>query len=372
VWEFVEGGAEDQVTVRRNRAAFEQLAFRPRVLVDVSKVDQSTTVLGQRLATPLILAPTGMCGMAIPQGELAAARAATRAESLFTLSTMSGVSIEDVARLAPGPHWFQLYVCRDRDLTRRLIERARVAGYRALVLTTDVPVFGRRESDYRNGAIPPRVTWRNAWETGRKVGWLWRMARHGHFDFANFSDIAVKTKRLAFQRGEFVNSQLDPSVGWHDLEWFRSLWQGPVAIKGIMTAEDARRAVECGADAVIVSNHGGRQLDGLPAAVDVLPEVVDAVGDRAEVILDGGVRRGTDVVKAMALGARACMMGRPYIYGLAVAGEAGVALALSMLYREIEKALALVGCSRLSDLDRSFLRTAGPVRPSGIAAPDSR
>lgn len=365
VFDFIEGGAEDEVTLRRNRSAFERLTFRPRVLVDVSHVDPSTTVLGQRLDTPLILAPTGLCGMAAPRGEVMAARAAVRAGSVFTLSTMSAVSLEDVARLAPGPHWFQLYVHRDRGLTRSLVERARAAGYHALVLTVDVPVVGRRERDIRNGALPPRITWHNALDSARKFGWLWRLAREPWIDFANFKDESGSTRRRIFAQGAYVANQLDPAVVWDDLDWLRSLWPGPLAVKGIMSAEDARRALDYGVDAVIVSNHGGRQLDGLPAAVEVLPEVAEAVGHRADVILDGGVRRGTDVVKAVALGARACMIGRPYLYGLAAAGEVGVRHVLAMLSAEIERALALLGCPVLAGLDGSFVRTAREAVPTG-------
>lgn len=357
VFDYIDGAAEDEVTLHRNQAAFERLTFRPRVLVDVSQVDQSTTVLGQRLRSPLILAPTGLCGMAAYRGEVLAARAAVRMGSIFTLSTMSAVSIEDVAREVPGPHWFQLYVWRDRDLTRSLVERAQAAGYTALMLTVDVPVLGQRERDLRNGAtIPPRVTVRNAFDSLQKIGWLWRMARNPWIDFANVKGAARTSQSGAFALGRYVNEQFDPSVDWHDLAWFRSLWSGPLAIKGIMTAEDARRAVDLGVNAVVVSNHGGRQLDGLPAAIDVLPEVVDAVDGRAEVILDGGVRRGSDVVKALALGARACMIGRPYLYGLGASGQAGAEQAISILRAEIARTLALLGRPTLADLDRTAVR----------------
>lgn len=357
VFDFIDGAAEDEVTLRRNREAFERLTFRPRVLVDVSRIDQSTTIFGQRLRTPLILGPTGLCGMATVRGELHAARAAVRGGSIFTLSTMSAVSIEDVARLAPGPHWFQLYVWRDRELTRSMVERARHAGYRALVLTVDVPVPGQRERDLRNGAtIPPKVTVRNAIDSLQRVGWLLQMARDPWIDFANVKGRARGTGGGAFRLGAYVAEQFDPSVNWDDLAWLRSIWSGPIALKGIMSAEDARKAVEYGVEGVIVSNHGGRQLDGLPAPIEVLPEVVDAVGDRAEVILDGGVRRGTDVIKALALGARACMIGRPYLYGLAAGRQQGVEDALRILQAEITRGLALLGRPRLADLEPSALR----------------
>ena len=357
VFDYIDGGAEDELTLRRNREGFERITFRPRVLVDASARDQSTTVLGQRLETPLILAPTGLCGMAAPRGELLAARAALRAGAIFTLSTMSAVSIEEVASQVPGPHWFQLYVWRDRDLTRSLVERAAKAGYRAMMLTVDVPVPGQRERDVRNGAtIPPRVTVRNALDVARKIGWLYRTARAPRIDFANVRNSSGDARGAFLSLGAFVSSQFDPSVSWKDLAWFRSIWPGPLLLKGIMSAQDARLAVEHGVDAVIVSNHGGRQLDGLPGAIEVLPEVVAAVRGHTEVIFDGGIRRGSDVVKAIALGARACMIGRPYLYGMGAAGQAGVERAIDILRTEIDRVQALVGRPTLADLDPSAVR----------------
>ena len=355
VFDFIDGGAEDEVTLRRNETAFKQITFRPRVLVDTHVRDQSTTVLGQRLSTPLILAPTGLCGMAAPRGEILAARASLNAGVIFTLSTLSAVSIEETAREAPGPHWFQLYVWRDRDLTRSLVERAAAADYRAMVVTVDVPVAGQRERDLRNGAtIPPRVTLRNVFDSLQKIAWLVGMARHPRIDFMNVARPGDQRGPLAL--GPFVNSQFDPSVSWADLTWFRSIWPGPLVLKGIMSAEDALRAVDHGVDAIVVSNHGGRQLDGLPAAIEVLPEVADAVADRIEVLFDGGIRRGTDVVKALALGARACMVGRPYLYGLAAQGQAGVERAIDLLRAEIDRAQALLGRPQLADMDRRTVR----------------
>ena len=362
VFDFIDGGAEDEVSLRLNRTAFERLTFRPRVLVDAGGLDQSTTVLGQRLATPLILAPTGLCGMAAPRAEVLAGRAATACGVVFTLSSMSAVSIEDTMREAPGPHWFQLYVWRDRELTRSLVERAAAAGYRALVLTVDVQMLGQRERDLRNGAtIPPRVTPANALDSVQHIGWLLQMARNPRVDFVNVAAARRDGGGGPLSLSGYVNAQFDPTVSWKDLDWLRGLWRGPLAIKGIMTAEDAERAVAAGVDAVIVSNHGGRQLDGLPASIDVLPEVVDAIGDRAEVILDGGVRRGGDVVKALALGARACMIGRPYLYGLGAAGQAGAEMAINLLRVEIARVLTLLGRPTLAELDRSALREGYPT-----------
>ena len=359
VFDYIDGAAEDEVTLRRNREGFERITFRPRVLVDTSTRDQSTTVLGQRVETPLILAPTGLSGMAAPRGELLAARAALRAGTIYTLSTLSAVSIEEVASEVPGPHWFQLYVWRDRDLTRSLVERAAEAGYRAMMLTVDVPVFGQRERDVRNGAtIPPKVTARNALDSARHLGWLLRMARHPRIDFANARGRPGDTG-AAFSLSAFVSAQFDPSVSWKDLEWFRSIWPGPLLLKGIMSAEDARLAVEHGVDAVVVSNHGGRQLDGLPGSIEVLPEVVEAARGRTEVLFDGGIRRGSDAVKAIALGARACLIGRPYLYGMGTAGQAGVERSIGILRAESDRVQALIGRPTLADIDRSAVRLPG-------------
>ena len=364
VFDFIEGGAEDEWTLGRNRAAFDRLSFRPRVLVDVSRRDQSTTLFGQSLSSPLMLAPTGLCGMAAPRGELLAARGAVAQGVPFTLSCMSAVSIEDVAREAPGPHWFQMYIWRDRALTRSLVERAHAAGYRGLMITVDAPIPSQRERDLRNGAtIPPRITWRNALDSARKLGWLTSMARNPRIDFANIADYGFTTGRGPLSLGPFAQSQFDPSTDWEDLAWFRSIWPGPLGLKGVMSAEDARRAVDEGVELIIVSNHGGRQLDGLPSALEVLPEVVDAVKGRAEVVLDGGVRRGSDVIKALSLGARACMIGRPYLYGLAAGGQAGVERALTILRLEIDRAQALLGRATLADLDRSVVRGPAAWQP---------
>jgi L-lactate dehydrogenase (cytochrome) len=326
-------------------------------LVDVSKRDQATVVLGERLATPVLVSPTGMAGLCWPKGEVAAARAAQDAGTIYTLSTHSSCSIEEVAAGAPGPLWFQLYVWQNRDLTRSFVERARVAGYRALVLTVDVPIISRRERDIRNGfTIPPRITVRNALDTLRRVGWMRRVLFGPRLTLANLVGAPGAPRTDIVTLGGVANRQVDPSVAWADLAWFRSLWQGPLVLKGVLTAADARRAVDHGVDGLIVSNHGGRQLDGTPASIEALPEIADAVGDRIEVLLDGGVRRGADVVRALALGARAVMVGRPYLYGLAAGGSAGVRRALDILAGEVDHTLALVGVPRSGDVDRTVVR----------------
>ncbi len=319
--------------------------------------DLSTTLLGHKLSVPVVLGPVGLAGLLAPNGEILAAKAAANKGALFTLSTMSVCSIEEVAAAAPRPLWFQLYVWKDRGITRSLVERARAAGYDALCVTVDVPDMGNRERDVRNGfMVPPRPTLSNVLDFLSHLGWVLRMTRSKRATFGNFVSTPALARKDAVSVAGFTSRQFDPSLTWADLDWLRETWNGPLVVKGITTAEDAVRAVEHGAQAIVVSNHGGRQLDGLPAAIDVLPEIADAVRGRAELILDGGIRRGSDVVKAIALGARACMLGRPYLYGLAAAGQQGVELALEILRREIERTLVLVGCPRLEQLDASYVR----------------
>lgn len=357
LFDFVEGGADDEVTVRANQQAFSDYTFRARTLVDVSARDVSTTLLGQRLALPVILGPVGLAGLLAPHGEVLAARAAARLETIFTLSTMSVCTIEEVAAAGPAPRWFQLYIWKDREITRSLVERARTAGYSALCLTVDVPDMGNRERDVRNGfVVPPRPTPANVMDLLLHLGWVLRMTRSPRATFGNFADTKALSRRDAVSVAGYTSRQFDQSVTWADLEWLRGLWPGPLVLKGITTAEDARRAVEHGVEAIVVSNHGGRQLDGLPASLDVLPEIVEAVDGKAELILDGGIRRGSDVVKARALGARACMIGRPFLYGLAAGGQAGVERVLEILRKEISSTLTLLGCPRLEQLDAAYLR----------------
>lgn len=373
VFDFADGGAEDEQTLRANHLDFSKLVFRPRVLVDVSQRDQTTTILGQPVSSPLIVAPTGLAGMLWPRGEIAAAQGAANRNVIYTLSTLGACSVEQVAEASNGPLWFQLYVMKDREVTRSLVERARQAGYKALCLTVDLPVLGQRERDLRNGAtIPPKITVRNVLNVLQRPGWLRRVWLGPNITFQNFVGASTELTPEMGTLWQYVNSLNDASVSWDDLAWFRSIWPGPLALKGIMTGEDARRAVAEGVEAIVVSNHGGRQLDSLPSAIEVLTEVVDAVGDRAEVILDGGVRRGTDVVKALSLGAKACMIGRPMLYGLGAAGQAGVERSIEILQKEIDRSLALLGRPTLADLDRTAVRLAGmpsPDRALRSAAP---
>ena len=355
VFDYVDGAANDEVTLRRNRADLERLELRPRVLVDVTGVDTRTSVLGGDVALPLVGAPTGLTGLVHHRGELAIARAVHAAGSPYTLSVMGSYSIEELARAAPGPTWLGLYMFRDRGLVADLIARARASGFAGLMLTVDVPRAGTRERDVRNGfGIPPRVTLRTLASGGARPAWsagFLRRPRLTPASMAGAADGAPGTSGLA----GWVDRQFDPSTTWADLEWVRDAWAGPLAVKGILRADDARRAVDLGASAIAVGNHGGRQLDGAASAVAALPAVLDAVAGDAEVYLDGGVRRGTDVLKALALGARACLIGRALVYGLGAGGEAGARRALAILERELTIAMALAGCPSVAAVDRSLL-----------------
>ena len=358
LFDYIDGGADDEQTVRANQSGFQPYAFVPKVLVDVAGRDQSTTIFGERLASPLILAPTGFTGMFWPQAEILGAREAAKRNLIFTASTMSMCSIEQIAAGAPGARiWFQLYVWRDKGLTRSLIERAHAVGCKALVITVDTPVLGHRERDIRNGlVIPPRIGMKNLFDALRRPSWMWGILRNPRITFGNFTGVPG-VKHDPASLATLTNSQFSPSVAWTDIDTFRALWKGPLIIKGIMSAADAERAMEHGADAIVISNHGGRQCDSLAGAIEVLPEIAQAVAGRVELILDGGIRRGSDVVKAAALGARACMIGRAYNYGVAAAGQPGVAKAIEILQDEIDRCLALIGCPQLAEVTPSILRT---------------
>ena len=353
LFDYIDGGAQDEVTLRSNEEDFKHFKLAQRVLRDVSVRDQSVTVLGQKYDLPLILSPTGMTGLFWPNGALEAARAASDAGAGFCLSSMSTSTVEDIAKVAKYPTWFQLYVMRDRGMSRELIERARAAGCSALVLTVDLALQGQRDRDVHNGlTIPPTFRVSNLLNFATRPGWVWRYLTGPKVVPAS---LVKPGQTTLFTIAGYVNSQFDQSVTWKDIEWAKSIWGGPLALKGILDPKDAKLAVEHGVDAVIVSNHGGRQLDGVRSAISALPDVVDAVAGNAEVLIDGGVRRGTDVLKAIALGAKACMIGRPYMYGLAAKGRPGVTKALELLRNEIDLALALTGNTSLAGLDRSSI-----------------
>jgi L-lactate dehydrogenase (cytochrome) len=356
VFDYIDGGAEDERTMRANRDAFEQLTFRPRVLRDVGKVDASTSLLGRPLPFPLVLAPTGFTRIADPQGELAVARAAARADVPYTLSTMSTRSIEEVAAVSGGRKWFQVYVWRDRGLVKDMIVRAANSGYEALVLTVDTAVLGRRERDVRRGfTLPPKIGLGTLLDGVLHPSWTWAFVRSDPIRFANVIGSSVADGDTAVSLAAQVSSQFDRSLSWADVEWMRSVWDGPIVIKGIQTVEDAVLAADAGVEAIALSNHGGRQLDSAPATLDLVAPVADAVGDRVEIICDGGVRRGSDIVKAVCLGARACMAGRAYLYGLGAAGEQGVDFVLSGLEADTRRVMALLGATRISDLTRELV-----------------
>jgi L-lactate dehydrogenase (cytochrome) len=357
VFDYIDGGAEDERTMAENSAAFHRIGFHPRVLRGVGEPDPSTTLLGRPLPLPLVLAPTGFTRIADPDGELAVARAAARAGLPYTLSTLSTRSIEEVAEASGGPKWFQVYVWRDRGLVKEMIGRAASAGYEALVLTVDTAVLGRRERDVRRGfSLPPKIGLGTLADGAVHPGWTWRFLRSEPIRFANVQESAgVSDGTTAVTLSDYVNTQFDPGLSWRDVEWMRSQWHGPLVIKGIQTVADARLAAEAGVEAIALSNHGGRQLDSAPAPLDLVAPVADAVGDRLEIICDGGVRRGSDIVKAVALGGRACMAGRAYLYGLGAAGERGVDHVLGLLDADVRRTMALVGASSIAELGRDLV-----------------
>ena len=356
VFDFVDGGAEDELALRRNEAVLAQTLLWPRPLEGTQARDQSIELFGQRLNGPVLIGPTGLAGLLWPRAEVASARAATAAGTVYTMSHASTVAIEDLAREVSGNLWMQVFMYRDRDLSRAFTERAHACGYRALVLTVDNQVPGWRERDLRNGfTVPLRLGIRNMLDMGLHARWLLRMALGPRFTLANYShegdsDIMSLAAKMS--------SLLDPAASWKDVEWLRRLWDRPLLLKGILHPDEARRAIALGVDGIIVSNHGGRQLDAAPASVEALPPVLDAVAGRVPVLVDGGIRRGSDVLKALALGAKACLIGRPQLWGVGVAGEAGVAWVLELLRTEIDRTMAMCGWDRVADIDCSALFTA--------------
>ena len=351
VFDYADGAAGQEIALRRSRQAYARVEFLPQVLRDVSAVDTSTTILGRPSSAPLVFAPTGFTRMMHTEGEPAVARVAARTGIPYALSTMGTTSIERLAAVAPeGRRWFQLYLWRDRAASRDFVERARDCGYEALVLTVDAPVAGQRLRDVRNGlTIPPSLTLSTFAEGIRHPAWWFDLMSTEALEFASLHHFEGTVADL-------VARMFDPAATMDDLAWLRSAWPGPLVVKGIQTVADARAVVDAGADGIVVSNHGGRQLDRAPTPLEVLPPVVDAVGDRAEVYVDGGILSGSDVVAAVALGARAALVGRAYLYGLMAGGERGVQRVADLLVQEATSTLALLGVSRVADLRRDHVR----------------
>jgi L-lactate dehydrogenase (cytochrome) len=354
-FQYADSGSWTQSTYDANEADFKTIKLRQRVLVDMTNRSLETTMIGQKAAMPLALAPTGMTGMQHADGEMLAARAAEEFGVPFTLSTMSICSIEDVAAVTTKPFWFQLYVMRDRDFVLDLIARAKAAKCSALVLTADLQILGQRHNDVRNGlSAPPKLIPRHMWQIAMRPRWCIEMMRTRRHVFGNIFGHAKNVSSMT-TLADWTHEQFDPQLSWGDVAWIKEQWGGPLIIKGILDVEDARAAVDTGADAIIVSNHGGRQLDGAPSSISMLPRIVDAVGDRIEVHIDGGIRSGQDVLKAVALGARGTYIGRPFLYGLGAMGKDGVTLALNIIRRELDISMALCGKRDIQTVDRDII-----------------
>ncbi|MEM7272388.1 MAG: alpha-hydroxy acid oxidase [Actinomycetota bacterium] len=358
VFDYIDGGAEDEVTLDRNVAGYGRLEFKPRVLRDVSKIDTGTTLLGRPVPLPLVFAPTGFTRIADSQGELAVARAAARAGIPYGLSTMGTRSIEDVAAVSDGPKWFQVYTWRDRGLVRELLERSAAAGYEAIQLTIDTAVLGRRERDVRRGyTLPPKIGLATIIDGMLHPAWTLDFLRNDPITFASVADDnPAGDGSSAVTLSEYINSQFDPALSWAEIDWLRSVWDGPIVLKGIQTVADAELAVEHGVEAIALSNHGGRQLDGAPSIIELVEPVAQRVGGQIDIIADGGARRGSDIVKAVALGATAVMVGRPYLYALGAAGERGVDHLIGLFIEGMTRTMALTGCQQVSDITRELVR----------------
>ncbi len=360
-FDYIDGAAEDELALANNSAAYQRIFFRPRVLRDVADVDPSTTILGRYAPIPLALAPTGFSRIADPQGELAVARAAGRAGLAYTLSTLGTRSIEEVGAVEAERKWFQLYVWRDRGKVKDMIDRVAAAGYEALMITVDTAVLGKRDRDVRRGfSLPPKLGLDTLIDGAIHPGWTWDFVRSEPIKFANVVGREDVDGSDAVALADYINSQFDPGLSWADIEWIRTVWDGPVIIKGIQTVADAVLAADAGIDAISLSNHGGRQLDSAPATIDLVAPVADAVGDRIEIYCDGGVRRGSDIVKAVARGATACLIGRAYFYALGAGGEAGVDHVLGLFDADVRRTMALVGARTVAEITPELV---DPPRP---------
>ncbi len=351
VFDYIDGGAEDEVAMDRNTRAFREMEFVPRVLRDMGNVDTTGTILGREVPFPLILAPTGFTRIAHPPGELAVARAAERAGLPYSLSTMGTRSVEEVAAVSNGSKWFQVYVWRDKGLLSDMILRAADAGFDVLCITVDAAMLGRRERDVRRGfTLPPKMGLGTVLEGIIRPGWSLRFAFAEPISFANVAGNTDIDGSTAVDLAAFMNEQFDPTLSWEDVAWMRSLWDGPVLVKGVQSVADAVIGRDEGLDGIVLSNHGGRQLDGAPGIVDLVQPVAEAVGGDLDIVCDGGIRRGSDIVKALALGATSCMIGRPYLYGLAAAGEEGVDWVIEHLHTGMKRDMALCGAAGVSEL----------------------
>src|SRR5689334_19489339 len=354
-FDYADRGSYAEETLRANRSDMEKIKFRQRILVDVSSRSMNTTILGEPAALPLILAPIGLTGMQHSDGEIHACRAAHAAGIPFTQSTMSICSIEDIAAAVDKPFWFQLYVMKDRGFIKSLIERAIAAKCTALVLTVDLQVIGQRHQDIKNGmTVPPEWSLSKLLDFASKPSWVAGVLRGKRRSFGNIVGHVKGTEDLT-KLSEWTASQFDTSLNWKDIDWIRSIWPGKLILKGILDVEDAELAAKTGAQALVVSNHGGRQLDGAPSSIEVLPEIVDAVGSKMEIMFDGGIRSGQDVMRALALGAKSCMIGRAYAYGLGAAGQAGVEKAISVIAKELETTMGLCGVNTIAEIDDKVL-----------------
>jgi len=354
-FDYAEAGSYAQETLRANRADLERTKLRQRVLVDVSSRDLSTTIIGEKVNLPFALAPIGLLGMQHGDGEILSCRAAHAAGVPFTLSTMSICSIEDVASAVDQPFWFQLYVMRDRGYIRELIQRAAAAKCSALMLTVDLQVLGQRHADIKNGmTVPPRIKLKNIIDIASKPAWAFSVLKGKRKIFGNLAGYVKDTTGIN-SLSQWIAGQFDPALNWKDVDWVRSQWPGKLILKGILDADDAKIAAKTGASALVVSNHGGRQLDSAPSSIAMLPRIVDAVGSDIEVMFDGGIRSGQDLMRALALGARSCLIGRSYVYGLGAGGEAGVAKAIDIIRKELDVTMALCGVKTIKDIDRRAL-----------------
>ncbi len=363
-FEYADGGSYSEETLRANRADLEIIKLRQRVMVDVSQRSLATTIVGQKVNAPFALAPIGLCGMQHGDGEILSAEAANDAGIPFILSTMSICSIEQVAEATGRPFWFQLYVIRDRGFSQDILARAAAARCDALVLTVDLQVHGQRHRDIKNGmTVPPEIRLRNVLDIASKPAWALSILRSKSKNFGNLAG-HVKGMEDVTSLAEWTNSQFDPALNWKDVEWIKKHWPGKLIIKGILDVEDAKTAVRLGADAVVVSNHGGRQLDGAPSSISALPAIAQAVGSDTEVLFDGGIRTGADLLRALALGARACLIGRAYVYGLGAGGRAGVSKAIEILRNELSVAMALTGTTRVADIGPQVLVGGKAKKPA--------